>query len=138
MMAHPSLFPQIRVDLLAPFSADGVLYRAFGKVLAAAPGSVLMVPKYLMWGDLSNLVDGCPVPWEEADDILHLERKTAHHFDFEAGGYCDRIKALASMTPDNWTLDFIPINRHPKAQAWRFVHRSGIRYACSEDLVYGA
>lgn len=136
MMSHPSLFPQIRVDLFAPFCADGVLYRAFGCVLAAAQGSVLLVPKYLVQGDLSGLVDGCPVPWEEVDDVLHLDRHAVHLFDFEADRYSERIQALASLDPEHWTLDFMPVNRHPKAQAWRFVHPSGMRYACSADLVY--
>lgn len=135
MMAHPSLFPLINVSHLTQFAGDGGLYRAFDHVLAARPGSVLLVPMYRASGDLSRLIDGCPVPWDEVDEVLRLEQGAVHEFDFSAEFYSARVMALAGLARDGWVLDFMQV-RGSAHQVWRLVHRSGVRFACTADLVY--
>lgn len=50
---------------LARFSADGRVWRSFGRLLAAQPGRLLAVPDVLAAGDFRALHEGSPVPWEE-------------------------------------------------------------------------
>jgi hypothetical protein len=136
MMALPNQFPSIAAAQLAAFSADGRLYRAYNHVVAALHGCVLLVPLYLVRGDLSQLVDGCPVPWEEVDDVLRREPGATHVFDFAAEPYGALIRGVADLVPSGWSLDFVDINRSSHL-AWRLMHWSGLRFACTADLVYG-
>lgn len=135
MMAHPNLFPSINVSQLAAFAGEGQLFRAFDHVVAALHGSVLLVPMYRAAGDLSRMVDGCPVPWDELDDVLRVERRAVHAIDFAAERYSPLVMGLAELAPDGWDLDFMNV-RGSQFQVWRFQHRCGIRFACTADLVY--
>lgn len=135
MMAHPLQFPTASAQQLADFSDDGRLYRAFNHVVAAQSGSVLLVPMYLVRGDLSGVVDGCPVPWEEVDDVLRVAPAAVHDFDFEAEPYSPLLMRLAALFPGAWRLDFVNINRSTHA-AWRLQHACGPRFACTADRVY--
>lgn len=135
MMWHPCLFPLVKVSRLKAFAGDGRLYRCFDHVVAALHGSVLMVPMYLVVGDLSGMVDGCPVPWDEVDEVLRLERGAEHDFDFVAEPYSDLVMGLSGLAPDGWSLDFMRLRGSP-ALVWRLLHRSGVRFACTADLVY--
>jgi len=135
MMAHPNQLPAITAERLAAFSADGRLYRAFDHVVAALHGCVLLVPMYLVRGDLSAVVDGCPVPWEEVDDVLRREPGATHAFDFAAEPYSALIQGVADLVPSGWSLDFVNINRSSH-HAWRLMHWSGLRFACTADRVY--
>jgi hypothetical protein len=129
------MFPLVDAGRLANFSGDGRLYRAFDHVVAALHGSVLLVPMYRAAGDLSGLVDGCPVPWDEVDEVLRSERGAEHAFDFDGDRYGPRVMALAALARDGWTLDFMRL-RGSAQLVWRLVHRSGVRFACTPDVVY--
>lgn len=129
------MFPSIALRDLPPFTANGVLYRSFDRLIAAKNGCVLLVPMYLARGDMSSLVDGCPVPWEEVDDVLRTECRAGHAFDAAADRYSALVRAVAGLAGGEWTLDFISINRS-RHHVWRLAHWSGIRFACTADLVY--
>lgn len=137
MMGHPNQYPRIETKQLLPFTADRALYRAFDRVIAAKNGSVLLVPLYLVHGDLSALVDGCPVPWDEVDDVLRMEWGATHDFDFDSEPYSERVMGLAGLARDGWSLDFMRLRGSPTL-VWRLAHRSGVRFACTADLVYAA
>lgn len=134
MMPHPSA-SSIPLDLIAGFSATGRVYRAFDRLIAAQMGSVLLVPIWLSRGDLSGTVDGCPVPWDEIQDLLHLERVAVSDFALEPDTYSDQVIKMAALAKDGWSVDVIHVNRHPQGRAWRFSHRSGICYAVVAELV---
>lgn len=137
MMGHPNCLPvSIPISVLSSFSADDRVYRSFNRLIAASPGTVLMVPMRLVHGSLAEVVDGCPVPWEELHDILESEAGAVHVFDFGTESYSRRVLRLAEFAWSGWSLDFININRNPNASAWRFTHDSGICFACAADLVY--
>ena len=55
---------------ISRFSACGVVFRSFGFLLAARPGSLLAVPAVLGAGDFSAVRDGCPVPWVEVFEVI--------------------------------------------------------------------
>ncbi|MFH2082040.1 MAG: hypothetical protein ABIK08_11215 [Pseudomonadota bacterium] len=135
MMAHPDQFPSVSPAQLATFSSDGRLYRAYNHVVAALSGAVLLVPMYLVRGELSGLVDGCPVPWEEVDDVLRMAPAATHAFDFAAEPYSPLVMGLADLFPGRWSLDFVNINRSSH-HAWRLQHACGPRFACTADRVY--
>lgn len=135
MMAHPNQFPRIDIAWLLCLSANGALYRSFDRVIAAQNGCLLLAPMHVVRGNLSSLVDGCPVPWEEADEVLHTEWRTAHAFDVTADHYSELIRTVVGLAEGEWTLDFISINRS-RHHVWRLAHWSGIRFACTADLVY--
>lgn len=135
MTGHASVLPLIDVARLAAFAGDGRLYRCFDHVVAALHGSVLLVPMFRVAGDLSRLVDGCPVPWDEVDEVLRLERGATHDFDFDAEPYGERVMGLAELARDGWSLDFMRLRGSP-ALVWRLQHRSGVRFACTADLAY--
>lgn len=135
MMAHPNRFPRIDAKQLLPFTANGVLYRAFDRVIAARHGCVLLVPLHLAHGDLSALVDGCPVPWEEVDEVIQAEPGATHAFDVEGDRYGTLVRGAAELAEGGWSLDFMRLNGSMHL-VWRLVHWSGIRFACTADLVY--
>lgn len=125
----------IPIEQIAEFSATGKIYRAFDHLIAAQMGSVLLVPICLTRGDLLTTIDGCPVPWDEIHDLLHLGRVAVSDFDLDPDAYSDQVTKLFALSREGWTLDVISINRHPAGRAWRFCHISGIRYAVVADLV---
>lgn len=135
MMFHPSAISSIPLALIAEFSATGKVYRAFDHLIAAQMGSVLLVPICLSRGDLLATVDGCPVPWDEIHDLLHLERVAVSDFDLEPDAYSDQVIKLGALAKDGWSVDVINVNRHPDGRAWRFCHPSGIRYAVVAEMV---
>ncbi|QZA80879.1 hypothetical protein [Deefgea piscis] len=63
----------LSLTTLRPFSLDGRLYRCFGHVLAAHHGSLLAVPLLACCGDFRQLIDGCPVPYDEALMVIDTD-----------------------------------------------------------------
>jgi hypothetical protein len=117
---------EISVSAIAAFSADGRVFRAFGSLLAAKPGELLLVPMGRTTGDLRQVTDGCPVPWSEAWAALDsLPQDDAIPLMPEA--LCDSFPALAMISPYGWISDEIALGAGAP-DALRLIHVSGIRY----------
>lgn len=134
MMSHPNRFPLLSLGALLPFAQEGQLYRFSNHVLAAGNGWVLLVPLFLVEGDLRQLSAGCPVAADELDRVLLEERFAVHAFDFSAENWSPQVLSLTDLATDGWDMDFIPFGH---ANAWRFCHPSGIRFAAMAGVVYG-
>ncbi|MCE5180503.1 MAG: hypothetical protein LLG15_01755 [Betaproteobacteria bacterium] len=126
----------LHTSALVPFSADGIIYRAFGHLIAARNGTVLLAPIHAVQGRLTEVVDGCPVPWEEVDAILDAPFSTALAFDFSDGsGYGPALRQLARLAEVGW--DMAPLLLRPESSTvWAFRHESGLRYALTGDLIF--
>ena len=75
-MTHPA-FLRLPLETLLPFAHDGRACRSFDHLIFSRVGSLLLVPVWAVVGDLRQVVDGCPVPWQEVCDVLDAQ---------EAGG----------------------------------------------------
>lgn len=131
---HPH--PVLHISALIPFSADGIIYRAFGHLLAARAGSVLLAPIHAVQGRLTEVVDGCPVPWEEVDAVLAAPFSQALAFGFDDGcGYGAAVRQMARLSVAGWDVE--PLRLRPESSAvWAFRHESGLRYAVTADLIF--
>lgn len=135
MMSHPNAF-YLHISTLAPFSADGRIYRAFGHLIAARNGTVLLAPIHAVQGRLTEVVDGCPVPWEEVDAVLGARFDKALAFGFsESCGYGAAVRQMARLAEVGWDVE--PLRLRPESGAvWAFRHESGLRYAVTGDLIF--
>lgn len=126
----------IHTSALVPFSADGIIYRAFGHLIAARHGTVLLAPIHAVQGRLTEVVDGCPVPWEEVVAILSMPFDLALAFDFSDGsGYGPALRQLAHLAEAGWDME--PLQLRPESSTvWAFRHESGLRYALTGDLIF--
>lgn len=133
MMSHPNRYPFLPIGAMLPFAQDGKLYRFSNHVLAAGDGWVLLVPMYLVLGNLHTLTDGSPVACDELDRVRLDERFAVHAFDFASENWGRMVMGLSDLAGDGWELDFIkfgPFN------TWRLCHPSGIRFAATEGVIY--
>lgn len=117
------------------FSQDGDVYRAFGYLILPRHGSILLVPPVVVQGRFGQLVDGCPVPWEEVAAIIERETEPfmLNLVDMEA---MERhFNALDSLGLDRsgWVFDLIGIHDE-RRNVLRFIHISGVRYAVTNDF----
>lgn len=135
MMAHPNAF-YLHISALEPFSADGTIYRAFDHLIASRMGTVLLAPIHAVQGDLTQVVDGCPVPWEEVGAVLDAPFDQALDFGLADGfGYGPAVRQMARLAETGW--DMAPLRLRPEASAvWAFRHVSGLRYAVTGDLIF--
>lgn len=129
-MLHPSMFPRVHVCQLAPFSGDGRLYWAFDHLIAARPGAILLVPLYVVLGQIEGALHGCPAPWDEICDVLQAERSHAAPADVRGAGSA-MVAALADLAPEMWLEDRILTGG---AIAARYTHVSGITFAVAPDM----
>lgn len=134
MMSHPNRYPLLPIGAMLPFAQDGKLYRFSNHVLASGDGWVLLVPMYLVLGNLHALTDGSQVACDELDRVRLDERFAVHAFDFAAENWSRLVLGLADLASDGWELDFITFGH---SKAWRFVHPAGIRFAATAGVVYG-
>jgi hypothetical protein len=117
----------VHVEDIRKFSDTGFLYRSFDHLIAAKHGEILLVPIANVYGQLSNLVDGCPVPWEEVTAVLESPGENiVTMYDMIA------IKPFMELLgPHRYEIfvDHIALyDGHPK-NVTRCTHRTGIRYA---------
>lgn len=123
----------IPLNLLSIFSADRQVYRAFDYLIAARMGTLLLVPPHLVLGDLTNVVDGSPVPSEEVYAVL--EYPPVHQIEKKRWNglttYTDEIHQLEylGMDPAEFELDTISPMVRGTEKVLRMVHPSGVRYA---------
>ncbi|MBW7903816.1 MAG: hypothetical protein H3C26_20295 [Rhodocyclaceae bacterium] len=116
--------PLLRLPLetLLGFSHDGRAFRSFDHLIFAGAGSLLLAPAWSVSGDLRQVVDGCPVPWEEVFDVLDAP---PHGVEVLAQEVPAALRALAA---DGWQAQVFRMSRRQRSTR-RFVHQSGIRYA---------
>ncbi|MBU1692319.1 MAG: hypothetical protein KJ958_00865 [Gammaproteobacteria bacterium] len=135
MMSHPNAF-YLHISALSTFSADGNIYRAFDHLIAARMGTVLLAPIHAVQGDLTQVVDGCPVPWEEVGAVLDAPFDQASDFGLDDYyGYGSAIQQMARLAAVGWDMELLRLR--PEASAvWAFRHVSGLRYAVTGDLIF--
>lgn len=109
----------------------GPLFRSFGHVLAAAPGLVAAVPLVRVSGQLTSLVDGCPVPWDEVATVLDAEPDSVP-VELDSPDFGDLVPRLAVIASGGWRLGTLP-----ELQATLFMHaETGARIAIAEPLTW--
>lgn len=118
---------RVPLDVLGRFSADGQVYRAFGHSIAAGRDVIVFAPLAVCDGDLTTVIDRCPIPWQEAcaiiDDAGQNRRAVDARFDRILGV---RFRDLA---PTNWDVDEVAFA--PALLAARLTHPSGIKVAAA-------
>lgn len=135
MMSHPNAF-HLHISTLSQFSADGVIYRAFGHLIAARQGTVLLAPLHAVQGRLTEVVDGCPVPWEEVDAVLAATFEEASEFNLDDGaGYGAALRQIGRLAESGWEMKVLPFIQSA-CTVWAFQHSSGLRYAITGDLIF--
>lgn len=119
------------IERLRLFATDGVVSRAFHHLIAARMGTLLLVPLHLVTGRCDQVVDGCPVPWEEVHAVLEypvinpLTRPAAWNVD-------DHVQQLEylGIDPAECVMDHIsPMVNGDPDKVLRLTHPSGVRYA---------
>lgn len=118
---------EVSVSVLAAFSSSHRVFRAFGHLLASGDGSLLCVPQVLASGDLRQVVDGCPVPWEEVWAVLDTAPRDPVQVHPEV--LAQRFRSLFSIAHVGWVEDRIPPFAAGRDEAMRLVHPSGVRFA---------
>jgi len=122
------------VDPLRRFSTNGLIYRAFNHLIAARMGTLLMVPMQLIAGRCDDLIDGCPVPWEEVHAVLEYPHQLIRHPHHDKGGF-GRFGTHAEqlinigIDPAACRLDHISPMINGEAKVLRLIHPCGVRYA---------
>lgn len=135
MMSHPKFLPYlVNFDALQRFSADGKLYRAYDHLIAATHGMLLMAPLIVVQGRFTDVVDGCPVPWEEVFAVIDAESMPfimdlalMPQINFEL----DRLNPLG-LNRSQWVFDFIGTYDDTRRNVLRFKHASGVRCAIAQ------
>lgn len=121
-MTHPA-FLRLPLESLCRFSHDGRAFRSFDHLIFARMGVLLLVPVWMASGDLRRVVDGCPVPWEEAFDVLD-----APALGVTVGDQASIPQPLLSLVGDGWQQQVFKLARRGTTSR-RFVHHTGIRFA---------
>ena len=125
--------PFFSVERLQLFATDGQLYRAFGYLVASKTGTLLLVPFHLVIGRCDEVLDGCPVPWEDVFAVLEYQ----HAGEINPApanwriGVVNMLKTLTSLGLDQegCVLDHIQPMFHGPEKVLRLVHPCGVRYA---------
>lgn len=119
--------PLFHIDLLRAFSADEQVYRAFGYLVASRMGTLLLVPFHLVTGRCDDVVDGCPVPWEEVFSVLEYPRQHIYTALIQD----DLIEQLIHLGIDvaDCELDTIAPMVNGPEKVLRLMHPCGVRYA---------
>ncbi len=97
----------INVSTVARFASNHKVWRAFDHLLAAGAGSLLLVPVGLAEGDLTTVVDGCPVPWPEVWAVLDAPAVRSEPLCEQALYRCAPLAAV-SFAPFGWVRDVVP------------------------------
>jgi len=131
------IFPLIPLSLIASFSRVDVAFRAFDHLIAPGVDGLLFVPIHLVDGDLRQVVDGCPVVWEEAWATIDSPVEEAQ--DVAATQLAHAWPRLASLFRDNWRVDTIGLgnSRGEQKSIERLSHPSGVRYVRVKSINKG-
>ena len=117
----------IPIDRIRLFSTDGQLYRAFDHLIAARMGTLLLVPLHLVVGRCDEVLDGCPVPWEEVFAVLEYPQQPPYATLIQD----DLIEQLEHIGIDIAACerDTIAPMVNGQEKVLRLVHPCGVRYA---------
>lgn len=118
---------EMHILTIGSFASGGRVCRAFGHLLAASDGALLCVPMVVAAGDLRAVLDGCPVPWEEAWAVLDLPTSGAQAL--APAEVARRWPRLAAWRAEGWVLDRVPPFLEGRRVGWRLSHPSGVRFA---------
>lgn len=130
--------PLFHIETLSAFSADGQLYRAFDHLIAARTGTLLLVPFHLVVGRCDEVLDGCPVPWEEVFAVLEypvnlltdlLEIEIAYSVLTGPKFFPVLRELFPVVYAHEWEMDHITPMVNGTEKVFRFVHSCGMRYA---------
>jgi len=97
----------IHVTTVARFAADGCVWRSFDCLMAVSPCRLLLVPVGLADGDLTAVVDGCPVPWPEAWAVLDAPLSQPRPLSPERLAE-QAPQVAAHLAPFGWVRDEVP------------------------------
>lgn len=120
----------LHIDRVRAFANQGKVYRAFNHLIAARMGTLLMVPMQLIAGRCDDVIDGCPVPWEEVHAVLEYpvsSPRPKRNWPW----YQDHVQQLKSLglDPAACELDFISPMVKGEEKVLRVKHPCGVRYA---------
>lgn len=97
----------IHVRTVAHFARDGRVWRSFDHLMAVGAGRLLMVPVGLADGDLTTVIDGCPIPWQEAWAVLDAD--PAEPVPLSEDGLAAIAPTVAQLLPSfGWERDVVP------------------------------
>ena len=117
----------VEISLLGCFAADRRVWRSFDHLVAWSGHALLMVPVGLARGDLLQVIDGLPVPWEEALAVLRAAGDGRHAVTREAlAGLCTALPLF--FGPDGWVVDTVPPGPNVPTLT-RAVSPDGVRWA---------
>jgi len=119
--------PFFLVERLQLFATDGQLYRAFDYLIAARMGTLLLVPFHLVVGRCDEVLDGCPVPWEDVFAVLEYPQQNKYTALIQD----DLIEQLEHLCIDVTACErdtIAPMINGPE-KVLRLVHPCGVRYA---------
>jgi len=129
--------PRTPLFLVAAFSPEGRVFRAFDHLIAAGIGEMLLCPVHLAEGDLRGVIDYCPVPWEEAWAVLDTPLDGAAAIDCET--MSSQWPRLARLHRSGWLADSIGLG-NSVAQTKsidRITHASGLRFVRIHAVRHG-
>ena len=114
---------------LQRLSHNGQVYRSFGMAIVADYGFLAMMPLTDMEGRLLELIDGCPVQWQEAFAVLSVQADESlvsywGHLNDKSRALLARFSSSAEAVSCEW--------RCARDLDWgtlTFVHVSGLRIA---------
>ena len=94
-------------------------------------GTLLLVPLHLVTGRCDEVVDGCPVPWEEVFAVLEYPATHPLTNPDQWNGTNNAMRTFASLGLCfmGCTLDYIAPMVNGKETILRLVHPCGVRYA---------
>ena len=121
----------IHTSTISRFAGDGWVWRSFDHLLAAGPGRLLLVPVGLADGDMTGVVDGCPVPWPEVWALLDAPPAEPAPVTERALARLWPDLAL-QLTPFGWERDVVPAGATVPTMT-RLVGPDGVRAALLGD-----
>jgi len=129
--------PRTPLSMIAIFSLDGRIFRAFDHLIAAGLGEALFVPQHLADGDLRGVVDYCPIPWEEAWMVLDTPLADGLPVDFASTR--NHWPRLAKLHETGWQFDQIGVGNSDRQQKSidRMTHISGLRFVRIRSANHG-
>ena len=119
----------MQIHELRALSHNDLVYRGFGTIIAADYGLLAMMPLTEVDGCLLDLIDGCPVHWQEAFAVLSVQADESlvsywGHLNDKSRALLARFSSSAEAVSCEWRCA-----RDPQWGTFVFAHVSGLRMA---------